>query len=331
MREPNPGHADRAAEDYVVAIATLEAEGKPVIGARLAEYFRVAPPTVTQTLQRLRDHGFVRLARPKGIALTASGRELAHSTLRRRRLAERFFVDALGMGLAEAEAEADRVEHVLSDEVAERLREALGDPETCPHGEPIDEDGVDAAFIATTLDRAPLGVDLVVERIGGETPGHDAAVAAIDAAGLLIGSRFVVRSRNPDQIELELGDERRPLTVGEARLLTVRQAQREGHPVRRDLAVARPDLRFHLTVKSVQGTCFAGHRVGQDFVVGHCAPAGLCLDALQKILPTLNALRLGRSNGAKVQVPCPEDGIVTFSVEPEPSGDVRGEPPRASA
>lgn len=325
MREHNPGHADRAAEDYVVAIASLGAEGKAVIGARLAEYFGVAAPTVTQTLHRLRDNGFVQIEASKNITLTDVGRVLARGTLRRRRLAERFFVDGLGMSVVEAEAEADRVEHVLSDEVVERLSEALGDPDVCPHGDPIDGGDREATFIATSLDRAPIDIDLVVERIGGEHSVDAHLLAEIEKVSLRPGVRLTARSRGGATIEIDGPDGRMVLSVAGARLVTVRQAQ----SARRDLAVAQPNARFHLTVKAVQGRCFAGHRVGDDFVVGHCAPAGLCLDALQRILPTLNALRLGRGAASSIQVPCPEDGIVTFAVEPEAppdSGPVKGPP-----
>lgn len=317
MREHNAGRADRAAEDYVVAIASLGVGGKAVIGARLAEYFGVAPPTVTQTLHRLRDHGYVQIEASKNIALTDIGRALARGTLRRRRLAERFFVDGLGMSVAEAEAEADRVEHVLSDEVVERLNEALGDPDVCPHGDPIDGEERAVTWIATSLDRAPIGVDLVVERLGGEHLIDSSLLAEIDAAGLRPGVRLTARLRSETALELEGANGSATLSLAAARRVTVRQAQ----SARRDLAVAQPNTRFHLTVKAVQGRCFAGHRVGDDFVVGHCAPAGLCLDALQRILPTLSALRLGRAAASSIEVPCPEDGIVTFAVEPEAPPD----------
>lgn len=298
------------AEDYVAAIATLESEGRSVIGARLAEFFGVAPPTVTEQIQRLRARGYVELTSSKDIHLTEAGSELAHKTLRRRRVAERFFVDALGLSLAEARDEADRIEHAISLEVTERLSHALGDPETSPHGEPISGEDAEPSFASTTLDRAPIGVDLVLERFGLEARTDENLTVELAELGLIPGSRLTILAIGPDGASIRGADGTRPVSLRAARTLVVRQAQ-----VGPRLADAdQPEPRFHMTVKSVQGTCLAGHQTGDDFAFGHCAPAGLCLDALQRVLPALSALRLGDRAGT-IQVPCPDDGIVTFTVE----------------
>jgi DtxR family Mn-dependent transcriptional regulator len=307
------------AEDYVSAIATLEAEGRTVIGARLAEFFGVTPPTVTEIIRRLKDGGFVELSATKAIHLTDSGRELAQQTLRRRRVAERFFVDALGLSLAEARDEADRLEHALSLDVTERLSHALGDPETSPHGESTTgEDGA-LTFVSTTLDRAPTGVDLVLERIGLEARTDPDLTIELAELGLIPGSRLTILSTGPDGPTIQGADGRQVVSPRASRTLVVRQA----HDGPRSADADRPEPRFHMTVKSVQGTCLAGHRMGDDFAFGHCAPAGLCLDALQRVLPALSALRLGDRAGT-IQVPCPDDGIVTFTVER--SGEEAAEP-----
>ena len=298
------------AEDYVAAIATLESEGRSVIGARLAEFFRVTPPTVTEQIQRLKARGYVELTSSKDIHLTEVGRELAQQTLRRRRVAERFFVDALGLSLAEARDEADRLEHALSLEVTDRLSHALGDPETSPHGEPISGDDAERPFVSTTLDRAPSGVDLVLERIGLEARTDENLTVELAELGLIPGCRLTILAVGADGAIVHGADGTRRVSLQAARALVVRQAQARPRPA----DVDRPEPRFHMTVKSVQGTCLAGHRTGDDFAFGHCAPAGLCLDALQRVLPTLSALRLGDRAGT-IQVPCPDDGIVTFTVE----------------
>jgi len=298
------------AEDYVAAIATLEAEGRTVIGARLAEFFGVTPPTVTDIIHRLRTCGYVELGSAKDIRLTDSGRELAQQTLRRRRVAERFFVDALGLGLTEAREEADRLEHALSLDVTERLSHALGDPETCPDGEPISGQDADPAFVSTTLDHAPTGVDLVLARVGLEARTDPDLTLELAELGLVPGSRLTVMSNGPEGLTVRGTDGKRAVSLRTARALVVRQA----HPGPRSGDPDRPEPRYHMTVKSVQGTCLAGHQTGDDFAFGHCAPAGLCLDALQRILPALSALRLGDRAGT-IQVPCPDDGIVTFTVE----------------
>ncbi|MCL4500146.1 MAG: metal-dependent transcriptional regulator, partial [Chloroflexi bacterium] len=136
---PDHDRGQRVAEDYAAAIAVLEAEGTPAIGARLAEALHVSAPTVTETLRRLEQNGFLHVEPSKDLNLTASGRELATRTLRRRRLVERFLVDSLGLPLTDAQVEADRIEHGLSETAADRLDQALGHPAECPHGYQIAE------------------------------------------------------------------------------------------------------------------------------------------------------------------------------------------------
>lgn len=124
-------------EEYCVTIYNITMEGDVVIGARLAEKFRVAPPTVTQTLQRLVRDGYATMDSRRHIALTPTGVELAESVLRRHRLTERFLTDMLGMQWHEVHEEAHRLEHRISGAVEARVASALDHPTTCPHGNPI--------------------------------------------------------------------------------------------------------------------------------------------------------------------------------------------------
>jgi DtxR family Mn-dependent transcriptional regulator len=108
-----------------------------VIGARLAEKFRVAPPTVTETLKRLVRDGYIEMDERRQIQLTPRGEEVAEAVLRRHRLTERFLADMLGMEWHQVHEEACRLEHFISGAVEERVVAALGQPRTCPHGNPI--------------------------------------------------------------------------------------------------------------------------------------------------------------------------------------------------
>jgi DtxR family transcriptional regulator, Mn-dependent transcriptional regulator len=124
-------------EEYLETIYNIAMEGEPVIGARLAEKFRVAPPTVTETLKRLMRDGLVEMDAKRQITLTDLGIERAEAVLRRHRLTERFLVDMLGMQWHQVHEEACRLEHYISGAVEERVLTALRQPETCPHGNPI--------------------------------------------------------------------------------------------------------------------------------------------------------------------------------------------------
>ncbi len=123
--------------EYCETISNLTMEGETVIGARLAERFRVAPPTVTETLKRLMRDGLVEMDARRHITLTPRGVELAEGVLRRHRLTERLLVDLLGMRWHEVHEEACRLEHQISGAVEQRVLAALGSPTTCPHGNPI--------------------------------------------------------------------------------------------------------------------------------------------------------------------------------------------------
>jgi DtxR family Mn-dependent transcriptional regulator len=126
-------------EEYLEAIHELEEEGTPVIQARLAERLAHSAPSVSEMIRRLRNEGYLEPAGPAGKAvhLTDKGRSLAESVVRKHRLAERLLTDVIGLPWNKAHVEACRWEHVISDEVEERLVELLHNPTTCPHGNPI--------------------------------------------------------------------------------------------------------------------------------------------------------------------------------------------------
>ena len=124
-------------ESFCETIYNMAMEGDPVIGARLAEKFRVAPPTVTETLKRMVRDGLVEMDNRRQVTLTERGTELAEAVLRRHRLTERFLVDMLGMQWHEVHEEACRLEHHISGAVEQRVVSALRKPTTCPHGNPI--------------------------------------------------------------------------------------------------------------------------------------------------------------------------------------------------
>jgi DtxR family transcriptional regulator, Mn-dependent transcriptional regulator len=124
-------------EAYLEVIYMMAVEGQPVIGARLAESLHVSRPTVTATLKRMARDGLIKLAEVKEITMTSKGQAIAERLQRRHRIVERWLTDTLGLDWAKSDAEAHRLEHAMSDEVAELLNKHLGYPTTCPHGNPI--------------------------------------------------------------------------------------------------------------------------------------------------------------------------------------------------
>ena len=124
-------------EDYLQEIYDLQEVGKSVIAARLAERIGVSSPTAWSTLRRMQRDGLIELHGRHDIDLTKRGKEAAQSIKRRHFLAERLLVDILGLDWAAAHREAHRIEHAVSPVVEERIMTLLGNPTTCPHGNPF--------------------------------------------------------------------------------------------------------------------------------------------------------------------------------------------------
>jgi len=129
--------ASQQSEDYLEAIDRLEERGELVTTSALARERGVSAPSVTEMLRRLSEQGLVAYEQRKGVSLTAEGRRLAASVVRRHRLWERFLHDVLGLRWDRVDDEACKLEHATSPEVERRLARALGNVDTCPHGHAI--------------------------------------------------------------------------------------------------------------------------------------------------------------------------------------------------
>ena len=183
-------------EEYLETIFALEEEGIPVIQARLAERLGKAAPSVSEMLDRLEADGLIaRSARQ--IAMTDKGAALAEGVVRKHRLAERLLVDVIGLDWDKAHAEAGRWEHVISDDVEERLVVLLGNPTTCPHGNPIpgvERHGPEQRRLA----EAQPGERIRLERIT-ESVEHDAeSLSYLGDHGLTPGITARIEARAPD-------------------------------------------------------------------------------------------------------------------------------------
>ena len=126
-----------AVEDYLKSVYALEVEGRRATTSALAERMGVSAPSATAMMKRLAELGLVERAPYRGVVLTRKGRLCALEVVRHHRLLERYLADLLGMSLDEVHAEADRLEHVLSEELEARIDAALGYPTHDPHGDPI--------------------------------------------------------------------------------------------------------------------------------------------------------------------------------------------------
>jgi DtxR family Mn-dependent transcriptional regulator len=169
---PNPGEHHPAFEEYCECIFELREDDVDVIQARIAERLRVSRPSVSEMIRRMADEGLVTIEGNR-ISLTQRGESLAMQVVRRHRLAERFLTDILGLSWALAHREAGKWEHVMSNEVEEAMERVLGNPTTCPHGNPIPGSDYEAPE-AVRLNKIGEGSTFTVTRIPEElefTPG----------------------------------------------------------------------------------------------------------------------------------------------------------------
>jgi DtxR family transcriptional regulator, Mn-dependent transcriptional regulator len=126
-----------AVQDYLKAIYALESAGERVTTSALARRMGVSAPSATAMTKRLDELGLVERLPYRGVALTEAGRRGALEVLRHHRLLERYLVDRLGLTLDEVHAEAELLEHALSEELEAKIDEELGYPTHDPHGDPI--------------------------------------------------------------------------------------------------------------------------------------------------------------------------------------------------
>jgi DtxR family Mn-dependent transcriptional regulator len=136
MQAP-PADLTSAVQDYLKAIYGLESAGERVTTSALAERLGVSAPSATAMTKRLDEVGLVERRPYRGVALTEAGRRGALEVLRHHRLLERYLVDRLGLSLDEVHAEAELLEHALSEELEAKIDAELGFPTHDPHGDPI--------------------------------------------------------------------------------------------------------------------------------------------------------------------------------------------------
>lgn len=204
-------------EEYLEQILELEEEGTVPMRARIAERLGLSAAAVSETVNRLVDNGYANLRQDRSIQLTDQGRALATSVVRRHRLAERLLLDVIGLEWEKVHHEADRWEHVISAEVEEKLVQLLGDPATCPHGNPIPGARTELKFVPTTaLSEAAPG-DMRVARISEKLELSDEGLHFVATARLVPGAAVTVIGRRPDGIAVRtaVGEHIVPLEVAQ--------------------------------------------------------------------------------------------------------------------
>jgi DtxR family transcriptional regulator, iron-dependent repressor len=194
-----------AAQEYLLALRVMAVDGSRVTAAQVARRLGVSTQAASEMFRRLTADGLVSQADGRELVLTGAGRTAADGIFRRHALLEWLLTAVVGLGWAESDEEAGRLQGQISPRVEARLDEMLGHPETCPHGNPID---------AATAARRPTGIHLAdveagsratIYRITEEAEEDAGLLSYLEARGLTPGAHIMVlaRSESLDSLTLD--------------------------------------------------------------------------------------------------------------------------------
>jgi len=210
-----------ATEEYLETILEIEEEGIVPIRARLVERLGLSAAAVSEQVNRLVEQGYAALADDRTLSLTESGRSLAISIVRRHRLAERLLLDVIGLEWEKVHKEADRWEHAISADVEEKLVALLGDPATCPHGNPIPGSRHRGEAVQSVVLTQALPGPVKVARISEKVEMDDDALRLLAGAHLTPGSEASVLRSGPEGVVLETEAGERTVPAALANLMYV--------------------------------------------------------------------------------------------------------------
>jgi len=184
-------------EEYLETVLEMDEDGSVVTQARLADRLGHSAPTVSQMVRRLVAEGYLDVSK-RVVTLTPKGRAQAERVVRKHRLAERLLIDVIGLAWDKAHEEAGRWEHVISDEVEALLVRLLGNPSTCPHGNPIPGGPPMPTRALSTLAGCTPGDEVRLERVTEQVEVDQEALTYLATNGFLPGTSAHVRTRAPD-------------------------------------------------------------------------------------------------------------------------------------
>ncbi|HTZ88483.1 MAG TPA: metal-dependent transcriptional regulator [Solirubrobacteraceae bacterium] len=185
-----------AIEDYCKAIFTLESRSEePVATNPLAERLGLTPGSVSAMLKRLGELGLIEHHPYRGVRLTEAGRKVALEVIRHHRLLELFLAESLQMPWDRVHAEAEVLEHVISEELEQLIAERLGHPTIDPHGDPIPNAELELHELETlSLEHLQEGDAGVFVRVSDADPEM---LRYLSTHGIAPGDRLRVRERQP--------------------------------------------------------------------------------------------------------------------------------------
>jgi len=212
-------------EEYLECIYRLQEKEGAARTSRIVKTLKVAPGTVTNTVERLEEEGFVTHVSYRGVKLTERGRRIALQVVRKHRLSERLLVDILKMDWDRVHETACRLEHSLTDEMLKHMEEALNHPKTCPHGNPIpDEQGGFSEEDTLPLSELAEGGCGIIIKVVEEKPE---LLVYFKKLGLVPGAvvRIVEKPGLDELVEVEVGKGRSMLSRALASVIRVKEVK----------------------------------------------------------------------------------------------------------
>jgi DtxR family Mn-dependent transcriptional regulator len=214
----------RAQEDYLKALYLLGGDQRPVPTRDLAQRLGISSPSVSEMVARLTSQGLVEHDRYRGQQLTREGRKVALELVRHHRLLEMFLVRVLGYTWDEVHEEAERLEHVISERMEQRIFDLLGRPELDPHGHVIPTLGGKVRAVShRALSECHAGEKVVVQGVSDEDPGK---LRELERRRFMPGTRIAVLggSEYEGPIEVRVRGRRESVPLGLARTIFVTEA-----------------------------------------------------------------------------------------------------------
>jgi DtxR family Mn-dependent transcriptional regulator len=202
--------------DYLKAIYHLTQQEEITNTVALSDILKVKPPSVTSMLNKLvnQEPALVEYQKWRGVKLTDSGKRLALQLLRRHRLIEQFLVEKLNYTWEEVHAEAEELEHVISEKFEEHLSVLLGDPQFDPHGDPIPDRDLNFPDSDTkSLTDLAVNQMAIVRRV---KINQSDLLRYLSDQGIIPGAKINIQNRNPydETLQLLIGEEKMPYALG---------------------------------------------------------------------------------------------------------------------
>jgi DtxR family Mn-dependent transcriptional regulator len=230
MTRRDPADLSAAAQEYLLALRVMAGDGSRVTASQIGRHLGVTTQAASEMFRRLIADDLVAQADGRELVLTESGRTAADGIFRRHALCEWLLSEIVGLGWAESDEEAARLQGSISPRVEARLDDMLGHPETCPHGNPID---------AATAKRRPAGVPLseieageyaTIYRITEEAEEDKGLLSYLEARALRPGAPITVLARSESLDSLTLDGPLGRATLGLRPAALVRVLRGEADP-----------------------------------------------------------------------------------------------------